>query len=192
MRLPSIIAATIFGTIVFAAPSYACTETPNGNPTQICAAKSTVVPTKKHKIAAVRRAANHRPFRHQPVRSNSGHGGIRSIVVAEAVRQGVPVSLALGVARTESGFNPRAYNRSSGASGVMQLLPSTARGFCGLGRGSLMNPHANIRCGVSYLKAAYRRAGSHHGAATLYNAGIGAKVRASGYSRKVLRLASRE
>lgn len=42
---------------------------------------------------------------------------------------GVPEALLDSVARVESGFNPGAVNRSSGAAGLFQFMPDTARGF---------------------------------------------------------------
>lgn len=91
------------------------------------------------------------------------------VVAAAARRHGVPATLALGVASVESGFNPRARSRS-GAVGLMQILPRTARGLgC---RGSLTSPAANADCGARYLAAIL---GDHRGnlrmAAALYTQG---------------------
>ena len=53
----------------------------------------------------------------------------------------------------ESGGNPNAYNESSGASGLLQVIPSSER-FCekGLGRElDMFDPEDNMMCGA-YLK----------------------------------------
>lgn len=40
---------------------------------------------------------------------------------------GIPVDSLAAVMSMEGGFNPQAYNKSSGATGILQFLPSTAR-----------------------------------------------------------------
>ena len=62
---------------------------------------------------------------------------------------GVDVGLVMGIARIESRYNPRARNRRSGATGLMQIMPSTGRHFrCG----DLSDATANLTCGVRILK----------------------------------------
>lgn len=74
-------------------------------------------------------------------------------VADAAIRNNVPVELAIGIAKVESGLNPHARNRS-GAAGLMQIMPSTARGLgC---RGNLYEAQANAECGVRYLAQIYR------------------------------------
>jgi soluble lytic murein transglycosylase-like protein len=61
----------------------------------------------------------------------------------------VDVGLVIGILRVESRFNPEARNRRSGASGLMQVMPSTGDYFeCG----DLMDAQANLTCGVRILK----------------------------------------
>ncbi len=80
-----------------------------------------------------------------------------AIVAREARRQGVPVRLALAVAKQESGFNPRAMSRQH-AMGLMQIIPSTWRAQgC---TGSPWNPEDNARCGVHYLAQGLREGGA--------------------------------
>ncbi len=66
-------------------------------------------------------------------------------------------ALVYGFARQESGFNLRARSRS-GARGLLQLMPATARymaesrrSFRGRNRAQLFNPGLNLRLGQKYL-----------------------------------------
>ena len=52
---------------------------------------------------------------------------IIAIITAAAQRYGQSPTAMIAVARCESGLNPLAVNRSSGASGLFQFLPSTWR-----------------------------------------------------------------
>jgi len=87
-----------------------------------------------------------------------------------AERHGVPYRLVLSVARTESSLQHRVIS-GTGAMGVMQLMPSTAREL------GLSDPFAidqNIDGGVRYLKqllGTYR--GNVRRALAAYNAGPG-------------------
>ncbi len=76
---------------------------------------------------------------------------IKNMVVQEAVRMRVPISLALAVAHAESDFDPRAVSRS-GARGVMQIMPATAKGEYGIRPGLLWNPRVNVRLGLHFLR----------------------------------------
>ncbi|NDE54963.1 MAG: hypothetical protein EB069_10410, partial [Actinobacteria bacterium] len=67
--------------------------------------------------------------------------------ITQANEQGVDPQLALAVAKVESGFS-QAAKSNKGAVGVMQLLPSTAKGL-GV---NPKNMDDNIRGGVMYLK----------------------------------------
>lgn len=115
-------------------------------------------------------------------------GSVQNMVAAEAKRQGVPVGLALAVAKTESNFRCGAIGRA-GERGVMQIKPRTARGLGYKGPASGLNNCAvGIRYGMIYLKQAYRKAGGNtHHAATLYNAGIYSKKKSSTYAKKISR-----
>ena len=61
-------------------------------------------------------------------------------------------ALIYALMRRESSFNPNARN-NSGASGLMQLMPATARAMAGqsLSSGKLLEPETNIALGQKYL-----------------------------------------
>jgi hypothetical protein len=50
---------------------------------------------------------------------------IAQTIAAAAIRWGVPYWAMMGIAACESGFDPNAYNSSSGVSGIFQFQPST-------------------------------------------------------------------
>lgn len=116
----------------------------------------------------------------------SAKGSVEAMVRAEAARQGVPASLALSIAKHESGFRCSAVGRA-GERGVMQIKPATARGIGYRGPASgLNNCHTGIRYGMIYLRMAYRLSGGNaYRAAVLYNGGLGAKRKRSAYAEKV-------
>ncbi len=80
---------------------------------------------------------------------------------------GVNPNLAVSVANQESGLNPQAVNPSSGAVGMMQLMPGTA---AALG----VNPHdviQNIQGGIRYLREQLANFGDEAKALAAYNWG---------------------
>ena len=105
-----------------------------------------------------------------------------------ASKHGVPVRLVRSVIKVESGGNCRARNRS-GASGIMQVLPPTARSV-GV-HGNLLDCNTGLEAGVRYLKLALARGGHGCAGVSLYERGIGARPACTAYGRKVMRLASR-
>lgn len=111
---------------------------------------------------------------------------VQKMVSREAQRQGVPVPLALSIAKTESNFRCSAVGKA-GERGVMQIKPATARGVGYKGPASgLNNCSTGIRYGMIYLRMAYKKAGGNaYKAAILYNAGLGSKKKKSAYAQKV-------
>lgn len=111
---------------------------------------------------------------------------VQDMVRAEAVRQGVPVSLAMSVAKHESNFKCHLIGRA-GERGVMQIKPSTAKGIGYRGPASgLSDCSTGIKYGMMYLKMAYRKArGNTYKAAILYNGGLGSNKKRSAYADKV-------
>ncbi|QGN59455.1 transglycosylase SLT domain-containing protein [Nostocoides sp. HKS02] len=99
----------------------------------------------------------------------------RPLFAIAAARHGVPAALLASVARTESGFNAGAVS-PAGAVGLMQLMPSTARGL-----GVDPRDPAQAIDGAARLLAGHlRRFGSAPLALAAYNAGPGAVERYDG------------
>lgn len=94
------------------------------------------------------------------------------MIEAEAIRQGVPVSIALAVAEQESNFN-QAARGSSGEIGVFQLMPATAGGL-GVDPFKL---DQNIVGGITYLSQQFSKFGNWDEALAAYNAGPGKVTR---------------
>lgn len=115
--------------------------------------------------------------------------GVAALVEANAIAIGVPVSLALAIARFESGLQMSVHG-AAGERGAMQVLPQTARQI-GVA-GNLYGP-AGIEAGVRYLKLAialHRQAG-WCAVASAYNAGVWRQSRCTAYGRAVLAMAGR-
>lgn len=99
----------------------------------------------------------------------------QGIVEAAAKNHGVDTALVHAVISAESGYNPNALSRK-GASGLMQLMPDTARRY---GVRNIFDPVENVHGGVRYLKdllAMFN--GDMRLALAGYNAGENAVIRA--------------
>lgn len=95
-------------------------------------------------------------------------------VRAAARAAGVPEAFAVSVARAESGFRSHSIS-STGAMGVMQLMPRTAWSY---GVVDPFDPEDNAAGGTRYLAALWQRyRGDRMRVAAAYNAGEGAVPR---------------
>jgi hypothetical protein len=81
-----------------------------------------------------------------------GSGSIQDIILAAFAPQGAGAQQwALRIAKCESGYNPNAVNRSSGASGLFQFLPSTWAHLPWAGQ-SVFDPVANAQAAAYYYQ----------------------------------------
>lgn len=106
-----------------------------------------------------------------PARVHGYSPAMKQMVDAAAERFGVPRELVIAVSRAESAF--RSEVRSpAGATGLMQLLPATARG---LGVTDITDPWQNLAGGTKYLRQLMDRFdGDVRKVLAGYNAGPGA------------------
>jgi soluble lytic murein transglycosylase len=81
---------------------------------------------------------------------------VASAIIAESEAQGLDPIFILAVIKTESNFNPEARG-SHGDSGLMQILPETAKWIANIngisweGSKALFDPVYNIKIGVAYF-----------------------------------------
>jgi Transglycosylase SLT domain len=99
------------------------------------------------------------------------------IIEKVAREQGIDATLVRAVIQVESGWEPRAHSRS-GAMGLMQLMPQTARQY-GVTARRLYDPRANIEAGIKHLKSLLDHLPLHLALAA-YNAGEAAVQRFRG------------
>ena len=104
-------------------------------------------------------------------------------IYAEAAEQfQVPQALLKAVCRHESGHNPLALGRA-GEIGMCQILPSTGKGECGVGRGNLWDAGENARCAALYLARQKKIFGDWEKAVMAYNIGPGNMMRGKKLAR---------
>lgn len=113
---------------------------------------------------------------------NAPNGSLESTLYKYADQYGVPRDLAFGLAKQESGLNQykkdgSIVTSSTGALGVMQLMPGTAKGLGVNPR----NPDDNIKGGMKYMGDLYKHWVSLYGpekgtdyAIANYNGGVNA------------------
>jgi soluble lytic murein transglycosylase-like protein len=94
------------------------------------------------------------------------------LVIRAAERHRIPLATAFRLVRHESAFQIRVVS-DSGAVGLAQVKPSTARGECPGGT-DLYHPRQNLDCGFSYLRRLLGRYGGEwEYALAAYNRGPG-------------------
>lgn len=91
------------------------------------------------------------------------------IINAEAQRNQVDPDLLRAMMRQESGGNPTAVSKA-GASGLMQLMPATAKE---LGVSNIFDPQQNIAGGAKYVRQLIDKYGNVDHAVQAYNVGPG-------------------
>ncbi|MBI1756954.1 MAG: lytic transglycosylase domain-containing protein [Fimbriimonas ginsengisoli] len=118
---------------------------------------------------------------------------LRALIDHSAEQANVDPALLDAVVAAESAYDPNARSRS-GALGLAQLMPDTARG---LGVGNPFDPAQSLAGGAHYLRQLLDRFGDVPLAVAAYNAGPGAVAKHGGvppyaetraYVDKVLRL----
>ena len=108
--------------------------------------------------------------RTQSLSAPSGYTAYGNIIKEASQLYQLPEKLIKSVIQQESGFNAQAKS-SAGASGLMQLMPATAKG---LGVKDIFNPSENIMAGTKYLSQMMKRYnGNTELALAAYNAGPG-------------------
>jgi soluble lytic murein transglycosylase len=107
----------------------------------------------------------------------------RKIIERQAKTNRLDPDLLQGLIREESRFNPRARS-STGALGLTQLMPATARQvaaslkLAAVGEQALLQPDQNVRIGAAYLGQLLKHFGGNAAyAVAAYNAGPGAVER---------------
>ena len=111
---------------------------------------------------------------HSPARTSTRSPALRDAVHRIAAEHSLPTALIDSVIQVESNYNPFAIS-SKGASGLMQLVPSTARRF---GVADVFDPVENIQGGARYLRYLLDLYdGNYTLALAAYNAGEGAVAR---------------
>lgn len=88
-----------------------------------------------------------------------------------ALKEGIDPAIFIAQLNQESGFNPKAKNPKSGATGIAQFMPSTAKG---MGFTAGVDPLRDIRMAAQYMKSKLKMYnGDYRLALASYNAGSG-------------------
>ena len=88
-----------------------------------------------------------------------------------AIKEGLDPAIFIAQLNRESGFNPKAKNPKSGATGIGQFMPATAKG---MGFVAGKDPLLDIRMAAKYMKGKLKMYnGDYRLALASYNAGSG-------------------
>ena len=113
--------------------------------------------------------------------------GIQAMVTASARAHGVPVGLAHGVIKIESGY--RCSARNGRALGIGQIFRATARSV-GV-TGNLMDCSTGLEASMRYLRLSIDMHGAGCAGASGYNTGVFVRSRCTAYGRRVMQIAGR-
>ena len=108
---------------------------------------------------------------------------LRDLARQMAERYGVDPDIYVRLIQQESGFNPRAVNERTGATGLAQIMGPTAQdpGFGVAPVRDRFDPVESLRFGAEYLAAMLKRyEGDYPRALAAYNAGFGKVDEAGG------------
>jgi hypothetical protein len=108
---------------------------------------------------------------------------LRDLARQMAERYGVDPDIYVRLIQQESGFNPRAVNERTGATGLAQIMGPTAQdpGFGVSPVRDRFDPVESLRFGAEYLAAMLKRyEGDYPRALAAYNAGFGKVDEAGG------------
>jgi soluble lytic murein transglycosylase-like protein len=109
---------------------------------------------------------------------------IAAFVLSIALSNHVPPPLLHGIIMVESRYEC-GLTSATGARGIGQVMPSTARGV-GV-TGNLYDCRIGAEAAARYLRLALNQSrGDWEGAATLYNQGLGSRPRHTSYSHNVM------
>lgn len=114
----------------------------------------------------------------------TGSPRITDIILRNADKNDIPVSLAFSLAFAESSYNPKAFNNNSTSidRGLFQL---NSKSFPDLTEIDFFDPEINARYGLSYLRKCIDRGGNEIVGLAMYNAGSG-RVTGSGTPKMTL------
>lgn len=104
---------------------------------------------------------------------NTAFASIIAMLRKAEAANGIPAGLLVRQAWQESRFNPLAVNRASGAQGLMQFMPATAKEW-GV---SVFDPQSSANGAGRYMAWLYGKLGSWSLALAAYNWGIGNVMR---------------
>jgi len=109
---------------------------------------------------------------------------ITDIILRNANKNDIPVSLAFSLAFAESSYNPKAINRNSNSidRGLFQL---NSKSFPGLKESEFFNPEINAQYGLAYLASCIEKGENEIVGLAMYNAGSG-RVTGSGTPKMTL------
>jgi len=96
---------------------------------------------------------------------------VKKMVIEEAERFGVPLAVAMALAKVSSDFQANARS-STGARGVMQISPETASAEHGVAAYELDNPRLNIQLGLDRLNRYHALLGDWRLAVGAYHSGV--------------------